>query len=138
MNPSTIVLYMDVIMNTLTDALRLNPLQHKPESPERIIHILKGLEQKANARDIRFVVVLCRRKTDENEPGTSSQQHQMPPNDTLLDSKMNRLLKDNLFHYFDLKLSNSAMKLMTWLIKRKYCEIYRLVEIIVSSMNKIL
>ena len=46
----------------------------------------------------------------KNEPGTSSQQNQVPPNDTLLDNKMNRLLKDIFFHYFDLKLSNSAFK----------------------------
>ena len=89
-------------------------MHHKPESPESIIHILRGLERKAKARDIRYVVVLCRRrKTDEkNEPGAVSQQSQMPPNeyDTLLDNKMNRLLKDNFFHYFDLKLTNSAFK----------------------------
>ena len=67
-NPSTIVLYMDVTMNSLTVAPWLNPMQHRSESPERIIHILRGLERKANTRDISFVVVLNRRrKTDEKK-----------------------------------------------------------------------
>ena len=54
LNLSTIVLYMDLLMNSLTVAPWLNPLQHKPQSPESVIHILKGLERKANAKDIRF------------------------------------------------------------------------------------
>ena len=33
----------------------------------------------------------------------------MPPNDTLLDNKM-KSLEGYFFHYFDLKLSNSAFK----------------------------
>ena len=48
LNPSTIVLYTDLIMNSLTLAPWLNPLQHIPLSPESVIHILKGLERKAN------------------------------------------------------------------------------------------
>ena len=46
----------------------------------------------------------------KNELGTSTQQNEQPPDYTLLDNRMNHLLKDNFFDYFDLKLSNSAVK----------------------------
>ena len=110
-NPTTIVFYMDILMNSLTVPPWLNPALHKPLSPARVIHCLKLIERKANARDCRFVVVLCRRrKSDEKklEPGTSSNNTTSP--ETSLDNEFNRLLKDNFFHYFDLKLSNSAFK----------------------------
>ena len=50
-NPSTIVFYMDIVMNSLTVAPWLNPTVHKPLSPLKVLHCLKLLKRKANAKD---------------------------------------------------------------------------------------
>ena len=100
-------------MNSLTVAPWLNPSVHKPLSPSKVLHCLKLLERKANAKDCRFVVVLCRRrKSDEKkiEPSSNQTEEATTSPAISLDNEFNRLLRDNFFHYFDFKLSNSAFK----------------------------
>ena len=50
-NPSTIVFYMDIVMNSLTVAPWLNPTVHKPLSLLKVLNCLKLLKRKANAKD---------------------------------------------------------------------------------------
>ena len=67
-NPTKIVFYMDILMNRLTVPPWINPTVHKPLFPAKVIHCLKLSEGKANAKDCRFVVLVCRsRKSDERK-----------------------------------------------------------------------
>ena len=115
LRPKTIVFYMDIIMNSLTSPPWLPNLPVL--SPQEVLRKLFVFERKANAQDIKFVVVLCRRRKEDKlklQPGTSRQPGDAPlpfDSDSTLDNEMNTLLKENFFYYSDLKLSNAAFKI---------------------------
>ena len=103
-SPKTIVLYMDCVMNSLTvPPFAKNRKTYQPSKPEDVLKILKEMKERANAKDVQFVVVLSRRRSDTEAKTEENQKKHV-------DNTMNRLIKDNHLQYFDLKLSKSSFK----------------------------
>ena len=95
--PKTIVFYMDIILNSLTSPPWL---QNSPVlSPQEVLRKLFEFERRANAQDIKFFVVLCRRRKEDKvklQSETSRQPGDAPsPFDSTIDSEMNTLMKEN-------------------------------------------
>ena len=110
-NPSTVIIFHDIIMNSLTLPPNLENKSLPVMSPDQVKSALKDLEKKCPCR---FVVILVRRRKEDERKlplGTSRNSGDQPRQFSCdLDVRMNRVLKDN-FKYFDLHLSNSSFKI---------------------------
>lgn len=107
--PKTIVIYHDIIMNSLTlpDWAPPNAIAM---SPEEVLIELKMLQ---NMCDCEFIVTLVRRRVEDNVklPCNTSRNKGDKPLQFLdnLDTQMNQLLKEN-FRYINIGLSNASFK----------------------------
>lgn len=105
--PKTIIIYHDVIMNSLTLPDHAPP-HAKVMTPAEVLGELKLLEIQCKAD---FVVVLVRRKREDrvkiNDGSGRNKGDQPNQFESDLDVEMNKLLKAN-FAFYDLGLSNAS------------------------------
>ena len=111
LTPKTVIFYMDFIMNSLTSPPWL---QNSTVKSSRSFPKTMYLKDKPTLETLSLFV-LCRTNEDKVElaPGAYRQPDDAPlpfESDSTIDNQMNFLLKEQFFHYNDLKLSNSAFK----------------------------
>ena len=109
-SPHMVVMFHDVVMNSLTLPPHAPP-NSQTLTPPQVMEHLKKLQRNCPGR---FVVVLVRRKKEDAHklpPGTNRRKGDKPRLfENNLDKQMNDLIKTQ-FEFFDLNLSNASFKM---------------------------